>query len=161
MNGCARWRPADDDTAAGDPVYRVGGPVTYWFGVVEGLLKMSSDNAQGASPCLPACRPAATGEGTALEAEPYRYNIRRCAKRGGQPPLIFPRRPSIGFNRFDGQLSAWVEFISTREIDRMSNPTRVGQPAALFNRCFIRAWEGAAHHAARTGLHLVGLSRQR
>ena len=31
------------DTAAGDYVCRVGKPVTYWLGVVEGLLKMSSD----------------------------------------------------------------------------------------------------------------------
>ncbi|MEO6016632.1 MAG: cyclic nucleotide-binding domain-containing protein, partial [Polaromonas sp.] len=35
------------DAAPGDYVARVGKPVTYWFGVVEGLLKMSSDNAQG------------------------------------------------------------------------------------------------------------------
>ncbi len=35
------------DALPGDFVCRVGRPVTYWFGVVEGLLKMSSDNAQG------------------------------------------------------------------------------------------------------------------
>ncbi|MFP5442475.1 MAG: Crp/Fnr family transcriptional regulator, partial [Betaproteobacteria bacterium] len=31
------------DAKAGDYVCRVGRPVTYWFGVVEGLLKMSTD----------------------------------------------------------------------------------------------------------------------
>lgn len=31
----------------GDHICRAGRPVTYWFGVVDGLLKMSSDNAQG------------------------------------------------------------------------------------------------------------------
>src|SRR3569832_1532012 len=35
------------DAQPGDYVCRVGRPVTYWFGVIEGLLKMSSDNAQG------------------------------------------------------------------------------------------------------------------
>eukprot|EP01036_Dinobryon_divergens_P045921 gene45921-61384_t len=34
------------DVAPGDFVCRLGRPVTYWFGVVEGLLKMSSDNDQ-------------------------------------------------------------------------------------------------------------------
>ncbi|MGA8390932.1 MAG: Crp/Fnr family transcriptional regulator, partial [Burkholderiaceae bacterium] len=35
------------DAQAGDYVCRIGRPITYWFGVVEGLLKMSSDNAEG------------------------------------------------------------------------------------------------------------------
>ena len=35
------------DAASGDFVCRVGRPVTYWFGIIEGLLKMSSDNGQG------------------------------------------------------------------------------------------------------------------
>ena len=35
------------DPQAGDYVCRVGRPVTYWFGVISGLLKMSSDNEQG------------------------------------------------------------------------------------------------------------------
>ncbi|HWS05050.1 MAG TPA: Crp/Fnr family transcriptional regulator, partial [Burkholderiaceae bacterium] len=35
------------DAQAGDYVCRIGRPITYWFGVVEGLLKMSSDSADG------------------------------------------------------------------------------------------------------------------
>ena len=35
------------DAASGDFVCRVGRPVTYWFNVIEGLLKISSDNDQG------------------------------------------------------------------------------------------------------------------
>ena len=35
------------DAMVGDYVCRMGRPVTYWFGVVEGLLKMNSDNAEG------------------------------------------------------------------------------------------------------------------
>src|SRR3954465_277424 len=37
------------DAKPGDFVCRVGRPVTYWFGVIEGLLKMSSDTLQGHS----------------------------------------------------------------------------------------------------------------
>ena len=46
-----RQRAVDDlmvgEARPGDLVCRVGRPVTYWFGVVSGLLKMSSDNEQG------------------------------------------------------------------------------------------------------------------
>ena len=35
------------DALPADYVCRIGRPVTYWFGVIEGLLKMSADNAQG------------------------------------------------------------------------------------------------------------------
>jgi len=36
----------------GETVCRSGRPVTYWFGVVDGLLKMSIDNAQGQTTTL-------------------------------------------------------------------------------------------------------------
>ena len=46
-----RERAVDDlqisDASPGDYICRIGRPVTYWFGVVDGLLKMSSDNAEG------------------------------------------------------------------------------------------------------------------
>ena len=32
---------------SGDYVCRFGRPVRYWFGVIDGLLKMSSDSADG------------------------------------------------------------------------------------------------------------------
>ena len=31
----------------GDYVVRIGRPVTYWFGLIEGLLKMSNDDRLG------------------------------------------------------------------------------------------------------------------
>ena len=37
------------EAQAGDYICRTGRPVTYWFGVIDGLLKMSSDNAEGHS----------------------------------------------------------------------------------------------------------------
>jgi len=69
------------DAAPGDYVCRVSRPVTYWFGVVEGLLKMSSDNAQGMTMTFAGLPPGGWfGEGTALKREPYRYNIQALRK---------------------------------------------------------------------------------
>src|SRR5690606_30868491 len=69
------------DANAGDYVCRVGRPVTYWFGVVEGLLKMSSDDAQGQTMTYAGLPPGGWfGEGTTLKREPYRYNIQALRK---------------------------------------------------------------------------------
>ena len=69
------------DARAGDYVCRVGKPVTYWFGVVQGLLKMSSDNSQGMTMTFTGVPPGGWfGEGTALKREPYRYNIQALRK---------------------------------------------------------------------------------
>ena len=35
------------DAAPGDVICRMGRPATYWFGVVDGLLKMSTETARG------------------------------------------------------------------------------------------------------------------
>jgi len=60
----------------GDLVCRVGRSPTYWFGVVEGLLKMSNDNADGGSVTYTGVPPGGWfGEGTVMKREPYRYNI--------------------------------------------------------------------------------------
>ena len=40
------------DARAGDYVCRIGRPVTYWFGVVEGLLKMSSEDRKALTTLL-------------------------------------------------------------------------------------------------------------
>ena len=46
-----RERAVDDlrisEAEPGEFVCRIGRPATYWFGVVDGLLKMSTDNAEG------------------------------------------------------------------------------------------------------------------
>src|SRR3989338_6684674 len=69
------------EAARGDYVCRIGKPVTYWFGVVEGLLKMSADNAQGLTMTFAGLPPGGWfGEGTALKRDPYRYNIQALRK---------------------------------------------------------------------------------
>jgi len=64
------------DPQTGDYVCRIGRPVTFWFGVVSGLLKMSSDNEQGQTMTFTGVPPGGWfGEGTVLKREAYRYNI--------------------------------------------------------------------------------------
>ena len=130
------------DALPGDYVCRIGRPVTYWFGVVEGLLKMSTDNAQGETMTFTGVPPGGWfGEGTALKRESYRYNIRALRKSvvAGLPVDTFHwlLDHSIGFNRFvmDQLNERLGQFIAAREIDRMSNPDlRVARSlAALFN----------------------------
>ncbi|MBU3739446.1 MAG: cyclic nucleotide-binding domain-containing protein, partial [Rhodoferax sp.] len=60
----------------GDLICRVGRPVTYWFGVVDGLLKMSGENADGQTLTFAGLPPGGWfGEGTVLKREAYRYNV--------------------------------------------------------------------------------------
>jgi CRP/FNR family cyclic AMP-dependent transcriptional regulator len=158
------------DAQAGDYVCRVGKPVTYWFGVVEGLLKMSADNAQGLTMTFTGVPPGGWfGEGTALKREPYRYNIQALRKSvvAGLPVESFHwlLDHSIGFNRFVmNQLNERLgQFISAREIDRMNNPDqRVARSlAALFNPVLYPGVGDVLRITQQELAYLVGLSRQR
>ena len=158
------------DAQPGDYVCRVGKPVTYWFGVVEGLLKMSSDNAQGTTMTFAGLPPGGWfGEGTALKREPYRYNIQALRKSvvAGLPVDSFHwlLDHSIGFNRFVmNQLNERLgQFIAAREIDRMANPDlRVARSlAALFNPVLYPGVGEILRITQQEMAYLVGLSRQR
>jgi CRP-like cAMP-binding protein len=158
------------DVAAGDFVCRVGRPVTYWFGVVEGLLKMSSDNDQGMTMTYTGVPPGGWfGEGTVLKREPYRYNIQALRKSvvAGLPVDTFDwlLDHSIGFNRFVmNQLNERLgQFIAAREIDRLNNPDlRVARSlAALFNPVLYPGVGEILRITQQELAYLVGLSRQR
>lgn len=158
------------DAEAGDYVCRVGTPVTYWFGVVEGLLKMSADSAQGMTMTFTGVPPGGWfGEGTVLKREPYRYNIEVLRKGvvAGLPVDSFHwlLDHSIGFNRFVmNQLNERLgQFIAAREIDRMNNPDlRVARSlAALFNPVLYPAVGEILRITQQELAYLVGLSRQR
>lgn len=158
------------DALPGDYVCRVGRPVTYWFGVVEGLLKMSTDNAQGMTMTFTGVPPGGWfGEGTALKREPYRYNIQALRKSvvAGLPLETFHwlLDHSIGFNRFVmNQLNERLgQFIAAREIDRMNNPDiRVARSlAALFNPVLYPGVGEVLRITQQELAYLVGLSRQR
>ena len=158
------------DVPAGDYVCRVGRPITYWFGVIEGLLKMSSDNIDGVSMTFLGVPPGGWfGEGTALKREPYRYNIQALRKSvvAGLPINTFHwlLDHSIGFNRFVmKQLNERLgQFIAAREIDRMNNPDlRVARSlAALFNPVLYPGVGAVLRITQQEMAYLVGLSRQR
>ena len=158
------------DASPGDYVCRVGRPVTYWFGVVDGLLKMSTDNAQGQTMTVTGMPPGGWfGEGTALKREAYRYNIQalRNSRVAGLHVDTFHwlLDHSIGFNRFVmNQLNERLgQFIAAREIDRMGNPNlRVARSlAALFNPVLYPGVGEVLRITQQELAYLVGLSRQR
>jgi CRP/FNR family cyclic AMP-dependent transcriptional regulator len=167
-------RAVDDlkvtDANAGDYVCRTGRPVTYWFGVVDGLLKMSTDNAEGQTMTFTGIPPGGWfGEGTALKRETYRYNIQALRKSmvAGLHVDTFHwlLDHSIGFNRFVmNQLNERLgQFIAAREIDRMTNPDiRVARSlAALFNPVLYPGVGEVLRITQQELAYLVGLSRQR
>ncbi|MEO7938592.1 MAG: Crp/Fnr family transcriptional regulator [Burkholderiaceae bacterium] len=158
------------DALMGDYVCRTGRPVTYWFGVVDGLLKMSSDTAEGNTMTFTGVPPGGWfGEGTALKREPYRYNIQALRKSivAGLPVDTFHwlLDHSIGFNRFVmNQINERLgQFIAALEIDRMTNPdVRVARSlAALFNPVLYPGVGEVLRITQQELAYLVGLSRQR
>jgi CRP-like cAMP-binding protein len=158
------------DALPGDYVCRTGRQVTYWFGVVDGLLKMSSDTFEGHSMTFTGLPPGGWfGEGTALKREPYRYNVQALRKSivAGLPVDTFHwlLDHSIGFNRFVmNQINERLgQFIAAREIDRMGNPDlRVARSlAALFHPVLYPGVGEVLRITQQELAFLVGLSRQR
>ncbi|MEB0110836.1 Crp/Fnr family transcriptional regulator [Variovorax sp. RTB1] len=158
------------DADAGELVCRVGRSPTYWFGVVEGLLKMSNDNADGTSMTYSGLPPGGWfGEGTVMKREPYRYNIQALRRSlvAGLPIDEFHwlLDHSIGFNRFVmNQLNERLaQFIAAREADRLNNPdARVARNlAALFNPVLFPGVGELLRITQQELAYLIGLSRQR
>ena len=158
------------EASPGDMVCRTGRPVTYWFGVIDGLLKMSTDNAQGQTMTYTGVPPGGWfGEGTALKRENYRYNIQalRKSRVAGLHIDTFHwlLDHSIGFNRFVmNQLNERLgQFIAAREIDRMNNPdVRVARSLAAVFIPVVSPGVGEVLRITQQELaYLVGLSRQR
>ncbi len=158
----------------GELVCRVGRPVTYWFGVIDGLLKMSNDGVAHSAGSLPITFTGVPsggwfGEGTVLKNEAYRYNIQALRKSvvAGITAETFHwlLDRSIGFNRFvmmqlNERLS---QFIAAREIDRLTHPDeRVARNlAALFNPVLYPGVGELLRITQQELGYLVGLSRQR
>ena len=154
----------------GETICRMGRPVTYWFGVFDGLLKMSSDNVEGQTMTFTGVPPGGWfGEGTAIKRETYRYNIQalRKSRVAGLHVDTFHwlLDHSIGFNRFVmNQLNERLgQFIAAREIDRMTNPNiRVARTlAAIFNPVLYPGLGTVLRITQQELAYLVGLSRQR
>ena len=154
----------------GDRVCRHGAPSNYWFGVVDGLLKMSNVGADGQPITYTGLPPGAWfGEGTLLKREVYRYNIEALRKStvAGLPIAVFWRllERSIPFNRFVmNQLNERLgQFIAAREIDRTNQPdARVARSlASLFHPVLYPGVGQLLRITQQELAWLVGLSRQR
>ena len=154
----------------GDRVCRTGAPSTYWFGVIDGLLKMSNVSIEGTPITYTGIPPGAWfGEGTLLKREVYRYNIEALRKStvAGLPIEVFWRllERSIPFNRFVmTQLNERLgQFIAAREIDRNNQPdARVARSlAALFHPVLYPGVWQLLRITQQELAWLVGLSRQR
>ena len=154
----------------GELLCRVGRPATYWFGVIDGLLKMSNDTAMGVPITFTGVPPGGWfGEGTVLKREAYRYNIQalRTSRVAGVSVDTFYwlLDRSIPFNRFISmQLNERLgQFIAAREIDRMADPdARVARSLAALFHPVLYPGVGTLLRITQQELgYLVGLSRQR
>lgn len=154
----------------GELLCRVGRPVTYWFGVIDGFLKMSSDNAESMPITFTGLPPGGWfGEGTVIKREVYRYNIKavRSSLVAGLSVSTFHwlLDRSIPFNRFIiQQLNERLgQFIGARETDRMINvDARVARSlGALFHPVLYPGVGGLLRITQQELGYLIGLSRQR
>ena len=154
----------------GEFLCRIGRPATLWFGVVEGLLKMSNDSAMGAPITFTGVPSGAWfGEGTLLKREHYRYNIEALRRSvvAGLPLATFDwlLERSIPFNRYlMNQLNERLgQFIAAREIDRLTDAdTRVARSlGALFHPVLYPGVGDVLRITQQELGYLVGLSRQR
>jgi CRP/FNR family transcriptional regulator, cyclic AMP receptor protein len=164
---------ADMQVAVAEPgemMCRIGRPATLWFGVVEGLLKMSNDSAMGAPITFTGVPSGAWfGEGTLLKRESYRYNIEVLRKSvvAGLPIATFEwlLERSIPFNRYlMNQLNERLsQFIGAREIDRLADPdTKVARSLGALFHPVLYPGVGEVLRITQQELgYLVGLSRQR
>jgi CRP/FNR family cyclic AMP-dependent transcriptional regulator len=183
LAGIAWWRVLDAgererigtdlrvaEADVGERVCRFGRPATYWFGVVDGLLKMSNDAASGVPMTFTGLPSGAWfGEGTLLKREPYRYNIealRRSVVAGMTiDSFHWLLERSIAFNRYVmNQLNERLgQFIAAREIDRSTDPDlRVARNLAVLFHPVLYPGVGELLRITQEELgYLVGLSRQR
>jgi CRP-like cAMP-binding protein len=158
------------EAQAGEFLCRIGRPATLWFGVVEGLLKMSNDSALGTPVTFTGVPSGAWfGEGTLLKRESYRYNIEALRRSvvAGLPLATFDWliERSIPFNRYlMNQLNERLgQFIAAREIDRMTDvDTRVARSLGSLFHPVLYPGVGDLLRITQQELgYLVGLSRQR
>jgi CRP/FNR family cyclic AMP-dependent transcriptional regulator len=154
----------------GEILCRVGRPATFWFGVIDGLLKMSNDSDLGVPITFTGVPPGGWfGEGTVIKRESYRYNIQALRKSLvaglGVETFHWLLDRSIPFNRhITQQLNERLgQFIGAREIDRMTDPdARVARSLGALFHPVLYPGVGTLLRITQQELgYLIGLSRQR
>ena len=158
------------DFPAGTYVCRKGEPVEHWFGVVDGLVKMTSVNASGKTTTFTGVTSGGWfGEGSILKDRTRRYDIGalRATRMALMPRATFEwlLDTDIGFNRFllmqlNERLS---QFIAMVEYQRLLGPdARVARSlAALFNPVLYPEQATQIQLSQEEVGYLSGVSRQR
>lgn len=155
---------------AGASLMRTGEPADHWFGVIDGLLKMSVSTPDGRQSTFTGVTAGGwAGEGSLLKLSRWRYDgvAVRESRIACMPRHTFERLVStqIGFARFLlNHLNARLSlFIGLVKYDRLFGPdARLARClATLFNPdLYPRAGQFVALSQEEIGL-LAGLSRQR
>ena len=154
----------------GDLVCKMGRGANFWFGVLDGLLKMPNDAAAEVAITYSGLPPGAWfGEGTLLKHESYRYNVAalRASVVAGLPIDTFDWliERSLPFNRYlMNQLNERVsQFIAAREADRIGEPdSRVARSlAGLFHPVLFPGVGTVLRITQQELAYLIGLSRSR
>lgn len=155
---------------AGGFVCRKGEPIEYWFGVLDGLVKVSSVSADGKSVTFIGVPPGGWfGEGSLLKDEPRRYDavaLRDSRIVGlSRDCFLWLLDTSIPFNRFLLlQLNERLgQFVATVEFDRLLGPdARVARCLAQMLNPLLYPGLGPRLAISQGELgYLTGLSRQR
>ena len=158
------------DAEPGELICRRGRTATYWFGVVDGLLKMSTETADGHTITYSGLTAGGWfGEGTVMKREPYRYNVQALRKSlvAGLPvdTCDWLLDPFIGFTRFvmDQRNERLAHCILAIAADRTPSPEqRVARNlAALANPVLFPGVGEVLRITQQELAYLVGLSRQR
>ncbi|HEX8962430.1 MAG TPA: Crp/Fnr family transcriptional regulator [Rhodocyclaceae bacterium] len=155
---------------AGGFICRKGEPVDCWFGIIQGLAKMSSDWVSGKTATYTGI-PAGGwfGEGSVLKDEPRRYDVIAlrdtrvaCMRRD---TFLWLLDHSIPFNRFLlAQLNERLgQFIGLLESERLlDTDTRVARClAGLFNPILYPGLGPQLSVSQEEIGYLAGVSRQR
>ena len=151
-------------------VCRKGEAVDHWFGVIDGLAKMSSDWTTGKTASYTGIAAGGWfGEGSMLKAEPRRYDVialrdsRVACMRSDTFHWLLDH--SIGFNRFIiNQINERLGlFIGLLESERLADiDARVARTlAALFHPVLQPGMESRIAISQGEIGYLAGVSRQR
>lgn len=158
------------EVQAGDVLCKHGRPATFWFGVIEGLLKLSSNGSADDVVTFSGLPPSAWfGEGALLKHESYRCNVGavRSSKVAGVPAATFERliENNIAFNHYVmNQLNErLLQSTAAREVERLADPNaRVARSLAALFHPVLHPGVGTSMRITQQELGaLVGLSRQR
>ena len=160
----------EHDVPMGHHVCRKGEPVSAWFGVISGLVKLGSVSPEGKTVTYTGVTAGGWfGEGSLLKKELRRYDAvaLRDTRIAALPRTTFLwlLAHSIPFNRFilDQLNERLAQMISLVDSDRMRDPeARVAHClASLFNAQLYPGTENYLQISQEEIGHLSGLSRQR